>query len=223
MPSWMQRWQECRIRKITHQALHFIIHCNVVYNAATIILSANRVGDSFRIVNYAIMLDLGRILSHCTLLHIICHSAPCPHPYYHSTQDGFHTLQIFPNEQKYPKKNWSWWAAHLSDQFYCDHHQMCPLAGLQSGSKYKSKWARCKRTWDSSWELGGSPIFILYVDHLHHHHRWANWGTWDSNGELGSSKTTGSLSPSSIYPCMQPSKWPPRKNYVDAGSRYLLV
>ena len=47
-------------------------------NAATILSSANRVGDSFRIVNYAIMLDLGRILSHCTLLHIICHSAPCP-------------------------------------------------------------------------------------------------------------------------------------------------
>ena len=91
----------------------------------------------------------------------------------------------FSNWTKIAKKNWSWWGAHLSDQFYCDHHQMCPLAGLQSGSKYKSKWARCKRTWDSSWELGGSPIFILYVDHLHHHHRWANWGTWDSNGELG--------------------------------------
>ena len=44
---------------------------NVRCNAGTIALSANRVGDSSMIVNYAIMLDLAGILSHCTLSHII--------------------------------------------------------------------------------------------------------------------------------------------------------
>ena len=148
MPSWMQRWQECRIRKITHQALHYTLHntlnphthmCNVVCTCCYNSIKCKQGGgflQDCKLCNYAWPRQNSLTL-HVIAYHLSLNTLS--HPYCHSTQDGFHTLQIFPTEQKYPKKNWSWWAAHLSDQVYCDHHQMCPLAGLQSGSKYKSK------------------------------------------------------------------------------------
>ena len=151
--------------------------CNVMWNAATIILSANRVGDSFRIVNYAIMFDLATILSHCTLLHI-CQSPPCPLPYCHSTQDGFKYSSDFSKWTKYRK-----WTGVDGQHIF------------QISSTVTTRcchWLVCKV--DKSTRVNELAA-----------------RTWDSKWELGSSKTAGYPS---IYHCMQPSKWPPRKNYV---------
>ena len=95
MLSWMW-WQECHIRKSSRccQALCFTLHstprastcacmqyqmlymlctCLVACSDPTnVLMSVNWPGwDSFRTVNYAIMLGLDRICSHCRLLHII--------------------------------------------------------------------------------------------------------------------------------------------------------
>ena len=150
---------------------------NVRCNAGKIVLSANRVGDSFRIVNYAIMLDLGRILSHCTLLHIIGLASVSQH--------------LVPAHIIIPLR-----MASMLCRFFQLNKNTLKRTGVDGEHIFQisstvtitrcAHWLVCKvdqstrvnRTWDSNWELGSSPIFILYLNHLHH--QWANWGAWEN-------------------------------------------
>ena len=67
------QYTSCRHMCVLYQMLYMLCTCLVVCNDPTnVLMSANwPARDSFRTVNYAIMLGLDRICSHCALLHII--------------------------------------------------------------------------------------------------------------------------------------------------------
>ena len=178
-------------------------------------------GDSFRIVNYAIMLDLPRILSHCTLSHII--------------GQVFVSQHLVSAHIIIPLR-----MASILCRFFQLNKNTLKRSGVDGSTSFRSvllwpspdvptgwsaKWIKVQEQMSS---LQENVVFKLRIRRLSYIYPLSKSSAppvskLRSVGELGSSKTTGSLSPSSIYPCMQPPKWPPRKNYVDTGSRYWLV